>query len=305
MRWKGSSLIFSIIIFTTIISPYYCKADYNVEVGQIFNYTMSESKVFASAYNETYSTEGFSIYTYKTEVGNPFNVNVTYLGPNTIDYKIIIGTIAWEDFVNSYNDYGRLRNMVIYTPNIAQILVSNWENFSSNFFDSALNIICNLFFLEVLEGSWRTLRNFRSDFITEQSSLWDESLQFSLEDKLSENTEEIMVEWLFKGDYNYLTVFNNFNNYSSEVFTKLSYSKIDGNILGLWIKGTSSGIVRNETFDFSLEQKFEMDGYTLSNFEICATNNSSFNLWSELIGIFCIIVPFNFLLKKRKKIIKD
>ena len=296
--FKKRQLLFFFTIFL-FLNPNLIEASYGVELYNIINYNMTKSSIFISAFNETYSKDGFSIYTYPITTGGSFYTNVTYLASHQINYKVCFEEVAIEHFQFSYKDYIELKTMIGYTFNMPPILVLYWDNFTEELFTHGLNVIYSLFYVENIEDSWRTFRNFKEDYLAEMNSFWGDLAIITCTDKIEENNNEIISEWYLNGIYNFQSGPSIYNNFTSSTFFKCAYSKTIGNVLGGWIKGTSTGIIHNESVDFSFEQKFEMEGYSLDEFELGNETSNAVNFsWITPISFFTIILVSKIFDKK-------
>ena len=299
--FKKRQLLFFLTILL-FLNPNFVKAGYGVDLHDIINYNMTKSSVFISAFNETYSKDGFSIYTYPITTGSSFYTNVTYLASHQINYKVCFEEVAIEHFQYSYKDYVELKNMISYTVNMPPIMIVYWDNFTENFFNNGLNVIYSLFFVENIEDSWRTFRNFKDDYLTEMIPIWGGLAVITCTDKIEEDNEEIVSEWFLSGIYNFQSAPSIFSNFTSSTFFKCAYSKTIGNVLGGWIKGTTSGIVHNVSVDFSFEQKFEMDGYSLDDFQLGEETSSAINNFWIIPAVFITLSGISKTLHKKTKI---
>ncbi|NHJ40951.1 MAG: hypothetical protein FK731_13050 [Asgard group archaeon] len=241
-----------ILIVGMFLSMTIVRSDYNVAVGNTFNYDVGVSSWDVTLGTNTSSGAGFNFLDVKRAVGSTFEVEVTAVDPlSGVNWDMTLGTDTDSGSNTPFDGLGVIF-LLILPVLFAESTVGSWDQADMDLGPE----LFSFFFID--PDTWE-------DFFYEISqegfisSISDPDYEFVNVGGTFDNSSTIAVfTWHF--DMTYTSVGY---DYSGTFVWMHAFDKNTGHMKGYYMDMDYSGTVAGESLTYKLEQKVEEVGYNL------------------------------------------
>ncbi|MCF2143750.1 MAG: hypothetical protein K9W42_08635 [Candidatus Heimdallarchaeota archaeon] len=250
---KGLKIFFPIFFIAILLGTTTVRGDYNVAVGNTFNYD-----VVKSSWNITFGTNtsqgtGFNFKDVKYPVGTQFTVEVTAVSPaSSVSWDMTVGTET-ESGTNTLLDVIGIAISLFLPVFLAGGVSGTWNQTEIDLGPE----IWSLFFLEPVSFSDFFYMLSNETYVTESMS--DTHFEFNNVYGAFDNSSTIAIfEWHFD-----ITYTDTDADYGGTYTFKIAFDKNTGQVKGQYFAFDYAGTIEGNTFNYKYTQLVEDENYNM------------------------------------------
>ncbi|NHJ47733.1 MAG: hypothetical protein FK733_08095 [Asgard group archaeon] len=283
------------VSISLLFCPISTKGAYNVSVGDTFTYTVKASYWTATHGSNSDTVEKYRLFLDAYNVGTNFDVNVTNVLADEVEYDIITNTnnYSWSNDMFNFQI-----NFLFFMsqPTIdAMTFASGWPTWD---FDHGLPVDF-FFFLDTDASTFSYFENWvTTPILTENltKSGWENT---HIEAYFDDSGAVAVFDWIIEGGL----VYTSLDQIDIDGYYRLTYAfdKATGVFQGYHYESHFEGIVEGEIYKSETEQEVHLTGYSVPDFYFTTTGNylPSFK-WYMPILVLSSIILISAIIRKRK-----
>jgi hypothetical protein len=292
---KKIKLIIFAIVFGLLFYPVSTKGAFGVSVGDIYNYTVKTSRWNITHGSNTGSVEKYRLFLDPYNVGTSFNINVTNVLADSVEYDIITSstTYSWHDEMSTFQIYFVLFLFLPYLN--ADYVTSGWPTWE---LENGLSLPINYFY-DTDSSTFDYFNNWETtSILTEYStnSGWEYT---HIEAYFDTSGKYAIFDWIIEGALVYTSPDD--IDISGYYQLKLVFDVFSGVLQGYRYETNFKGSVEGENYESESEQEVHLTGYSVPDYYFTTTGKyvPGFK-WYIPILVFNSLIIISIVIKSHK-----
>ncbi|MHA1532398.1 MAG: choice-of-anchor S family protein [Candidatus Heimdallarchaeota archaeon] len=294
---KKTKILIPLVLAVLILSTTFVHGDYEVTVGQTFNYTVNTSNWSIKLGSNSASVSKCRIFLDSYDEGTSFTVNVTDVVPlDSVSWNLTVGTTDYE-WQNDDSDLLQIQLLLIHIlPHVVSFAGSTWSQEAVDLGPT----VQFLFFFDISDDTIDFFNFFANSTFWSAGAATDPRLSFAQAVGNFDESELVAVfDWIVDGTITYATPYN-FELEGVERF-KIAFNQLTGVMQGYRLELDYKGVIEGQNFEMKLNQEVTINGYTLPAFYYDKPAGLPGFEWYLSIAAFSTIIISSVIIRKKRK----
>ena len=263
---KQVKICFILIILVNLTLSFNTKGTFEVEEGQILNYTVEKAGITAIISDDNNLTRmGFSLANQHFDEGSHLEVNVTEVTNEYLNYSASVGA------VKEYQLFPKDCLFNIYSEHMFLIGdiggdIAEYGNESFLFNEGMpITALIGTPIIPVNQSTWNHLTNLPDQIAEILSTMGNLGIKLKVLKNVLETSDEYSFEWLLAGSYKITAEKCSF---SMENRIRMVFEKATGIMKGFRLYGELEGLVWDVEMEVVVECLVQLDDYQIPEFQL-------------------------------------